>query len=174
MTTAVAQDRRVDTLVGLLDELAVGQRELLVAVESKIAAMRSGDPEAIRDATLKEQAIVRHMSEREDLRRQLTINIARGYGVGAPAARRMSASQLADRIGSTGGARIRKAAAALKDVTTEVAQRNHVAQLIAQNVLRHMKLAFQSMTSGMTASLGYGHSGQTYTGVGERIFDAVG
>lgn len=174
MTTAVAQDKRVATLVGLLDELAVGQRELLQAVEAKIAAMRSGDPEAIRDATMPEQAIVQRMTEREELRRQLTINIARGYGVGAPAARRLSAAQLADRVGGASGERIRRAAASLKEATEKVAQRNHVAQLIAQNVLRHMKLAFQSMTGGASTALGYGQSGETYISAGDRIFDAVG
>lgn len=173
MKTAVTQDRRVSTLVDLLGELAAGQRELLGAVEAKIAAMRQGNPDAIRAATLREQAIVARMTERENLRRQLAANIARGYGIGAESARRMSAGQLADRIGGAEGGRIRRSAEELRELTLQVTRRNHVAELIAQNVLRHVKLAFEAMTSGMRAALGYCPSGETYTG-GDRLFDAVG
>jgi len=174
MSTTIAQDRRVSTLVDLLSDLCAGQRELLAAIEAKIDAMRRGNPEAIRDASLREQAIVARLTERENLRRQLAVNIARGYGMGADAARRMSAGQLAERIGGGEGGRIARAAEELKGLIAQVSSRNHVAELIAQNVLRHVKLAFAAMTEGARAALGYSLSGETYVGGCERILDAVG
>lgn len=173
MKTSQTSERRVTALLELLGELADGQRDLLAAIEEKIAAMRRGSPEAIRDATLREQEIVTRMTDRENLRRQLTVNIARGYGVGADAARRLSAAQLADRIGGTDGARIRSAAQAMKEQAVEIARRNHVAQLIAQNVLRHVKLAFAAMTEGRR-HFGYSASGNACVAGCERILDAVG
>jgi len=172
--TNTMQDRRTATLVDLLNELAAGQRDLLAVIEAKIVAMRQGNPEAIREATLREQAVVVRMTERESLRRQLAVNIARGYGVGADAARRMSAAQLADRIGGSEGGRIRRAAEELKTLTRQVTSRNHVAELIAQNVLRHVKIAFESITGGVREALGYSPIGHTYAGGRERILDAVG
>jgi len=173
MKASQTSERRVTALLELLGALADGQRELLAAIEEKIAAMRRGSPEAIRDATLHEQDIVTRMTDRENLRRQLTVNIARGYGIGADAARKLSAAQLADRIGGTDGAQIRSAAKLMKDQAAQIARRNHVAQLIAQNVLRHVKLAFAAMTDGRH-QLGYSETGQACIAGCERILDAVG
>lgn len=173
MSTTLA-DKRITTLLDLLAELTAGHRELRAAVEGKIAAMRAGDPAAIRDAALVEQGIAQRLTERENLRRQLTVNIARGYGVGVEAARRMSAAQLAERIGGPDAERLREAAGGLKALVAEVARRNHVAELIAQNVLRHVKLAFAAMTAGAQTTTGYSPGGETRMGANELILDAVG
>lgn len=173
MVAVNTDKRRVETLVGLLDDLAQAHAALLEAVEAKIAAMRAADTPGITAAMAAEQAAVARIQERESLRRQLVENLARGYGISAAAARRMSAAQLAARLGGENGPAIAAAAQRLKEMTAKIAQRNHVAQLVSQNVLRHMKHVFAAMT-GRRSSAAYAGDGGMVVGVGERIFDAVG
>ncbi len=170
--TANKNDRRVPTLVRLLGDLAGAHEDLLAAIDAKIAAMRTADAEQIRAACLQESAIAERINEREGLRRQLVENIMRGYGLSPTAARRLSAAQIAARLGGRSGEDILTAAGRLKELTGAVTRRNHVAQLIAQNVLRHVKHVFTAMT-GAETSPGYTHAGESVA-CRPAIFDAVG
>ena len=166
--------RRIETLSGLLDEIAEAHKDLLDAVEEKIAAMRTADTERIKQAMEREQALVERIDEREGVRRQLTENIARGYGIGGAAARRLSVRKLADRVGGAQAEAIVAAGQRLQKLTAQIAQRNHVAQLISQNILRHMTQVFAAMTVSRDGAVGYSPAGDVFAGGGERIFDAVG
>ena len=173
MVTQGIEASRVDALAGLLEEIADAHGELLGAIDSKIEAMKSADTERIRAAMLKERDIVVRINEREGLRRQLTVNLARPFGISADRARTLSARQLSDRFAGVNGERIERAVETMRGLTDQIAQRNHVAQLISQNMLRHMKIIFASMTAP-AGGVGYSQVGDTQVAAGDRIFDLVG
>jgi hypothetical protein len=83
MSATLKADKRITTLLDLLAELTEGHRENL---RDRRRRQDRGDARgrsrAIRDAALVEQGIAQRLTERENLRRQLTVNIARGYGIG--------------------------------------------------------------------------------------------
>ena len=174
MVAPKADHRRVDSLVRLLNELAEAHEQLLGAVEEKIEAMRSADTDRIRQTIEREQTLVECIDEREGLRRQLTESIVRAYGLGAVAARRLSARQLAKRLGAPHAETILAAGRRLQELTARIARRNHVAQLISQNILRHMKHVFAAMTVARSGAVGYSPEGEAFVVGAEKIFDAVG
>ncbi len=165
---------RVATLVRLLDEIAELHAKLLAAIDLKIDAMKTADTDQIREAMLGEKRIVEQINEREGLRRQLTVNLGRSYGMSPERSRRMSALQIAERFAGTETARIESAVTKMRELTTQIARRNQVAQLVSQNILRHMRIVFASMTAPADGGVAYSADGQTNAATNERIFDLVG
>ncbi len=168
------ESSRINALVGLLNEIADMHAELLASIDRKIEAMRSADTERIRDAMMNEKQIVDRINEREGLRKQLTVNIARSFGVGAERVRRMSAKQLAERFAGPDSVRIDRAVERMRELTGQIGRRNHVAQLISQNILRHMRIVFASMTAPANGGVAYSPDGHANATTNERIFDLVG
>ncbi|MCA9253551.1 MAG: flagellar export chaperone FlgN [Phycisphaerales bacterium] len=165
---------RITTLVRLLDEIAELHVRLLAAIDAKIAAMKTADTDQIREAMLGEKAIVEQINEREGLRKQLTVNLGRSYGVSPQRARAMTAMQLAERFAGAEAPKIEAAVKRMRELTGQIARRNHVAQLVSQNILRHMRVVFASMTAPTTGGAAYSSDGQASVSANERIFDLVG
>ncbi len=165
---------RVATLVRLLDEIADLHVQLLAAIDAKIDAMKTADTDRIRQTMLGEQEIVERINEREGLRKQLTVNLGRSYGISPERARRMSATQIAERFAGSETARIEAAVSRMRDLTTQIARRNHVAQLVSENILRHMRIVFASMTAPADGGVAYSADGQSNAATNERLFDLVG
>jgi hypothetical protein len=174
MNAAHRNQARLQTLVRLLTDLAEAHEELLAAIERKIAALRAADFVAVRKALEEEERHLARIQEREGLRRQLTENIARGYGIGAAAAGRLSARQLAARIGGQVGSALVAAADRLKAVLNRLARRNHVARLITTSVLRHVEQIFAAMTAGPFSQPGYSRGGSACYRPSQNLFDLVG
>ena len=174
MAQQTQHSRQVETLVNLLNEIADTHEELLVAIQKKIDAMRTANESKIKAAVERERLLVLKIEEREGLRRQLTENIARGYGIGQTTARRLSAAQLASRIGGVGAGAIDNVAGRLKTLTGQISQCNHKAQVISQNILRHMRYVFSAMTLAEGNTNGYSRMGSVLGGTENRIFDAIG
>ncbi len=166
--------RQVSTLVGLLGEITEAYTVLVQLIEEKIEAMRRAETESIKQAVERERKLVFEIEQREGMRRQLTESIARSYGIGAAAARRLSAAQLAARIGGADADRIIAASGKLKKVTAQVARSNHMAQMVSQNVLRHLKHVFAAMTVTAEKETGYSRRGLNVGHANHGIFDAVG
>ena len=174
MVADTVQSRRADTLVALLNEIADAHERLLDVIEEKIQAMRKADTAAINAAVERERELVGFINDREGLRRQLTENIARSYGIGGPAARKLSARQLAKRMGAEADPKMDEATARLRDITARIARRNHTAAMISENVLRHVKHVFAAMTGADGTRSSYSSAGAVTAGAAHRIFDAVG
>jgi hypothetical protein len=174
MTAAKRDNARVSTLAQLLDELTKLHGALVQAVDERIAALRTSDFEALRAALEAEERLLERLRERDGLRRQLTENIARGYGIAPGGASKLSARQLAGRIGGANGAALIAAADRLKPVLEQLAQRNRLAQLITRNVLRHVEHLFAALTGGPNPQRDYGRGGAVSYRPGQIIFDTVG
>ena len=168
------ENSRITTLVRLLDEIAELHTRLLAAIELKIDAMKTADTEQIRQTMLGEKEIVEQINEREGLRKQLTVNLGRSFGVSPERARSMSAMQFAERFAGKEASRIENAVKKMRELTSQIASRNHVAQLVSQNILRHMRVVFASMTAPSTGGVAYSADGQANVSANERIFDLVG
>lgn len=174
MTAANRDNARLATLVKLLDELCEAHAALVRAVDERIAALRRADFVSLRLALESEQRLLDRIRERDGLRRQLTENIARGYGIAPAAAARLSARQLAGRIGGAKAAALIGAAERLKAILTDLAKRNRLAQLITSNVLRHVEHLFAALTLGPHALRDYSRGGSVAYAPGQIIFDTVG
>ncbi|GJM24655.1 MAG: hypothetical protein DHS20C16_10700 [Phycisphaerae bacterium] len=168
------ENSRITSLVRLMDELADLHVRLLAAIEVKIEAMKTADTERIRQAMLGEKEIVEQINEREGLRKQLTVNLGRSYGLSPQRARNMTAMQLAERFAGIEAPKIERAVKKMRELTSQIARRNHVAQLVSQNILRHMRIVFSSMTAPSSGGVAYSADGQANVSANERIFDLVG
>lgn len=173
-TTLVRTDKQVQTLATLMEEIVGLHQQLREGIEAKIEAMRAASTHRIELAIRQEQQIVDSIDDRESLRRRLTENIARSYGIGADAARRMNAAALADRFGGDQAPRIRAATERLVALTATIARRNDVAQRIAQSILGHMRCVFAAMTATESESNGYAADGAAPLADAHRVFDTVG
>lgn len=174
MTTRLQEDKRMSALLELLNQIADAHDRLLVVVEDKIAAMRGANVGRIEEVMRREQQIVQHIQEREGLRRQLTENIARGFGMSAEAVRRLTADAIADRFGAAQADSIRVAAARLRSITVRIAERNEMARKISEGICRHMKLIFAAITSSDGGLVRYGADGAPVASMKRQVFDAVG
>jgi hypothetical protein len=166
--------KRIRAMVSLLQELAAAHEELLQVVEGKIEALRRADAEGVKATSRQEDALVERINDRESLRRQLAENIVRGYGVAAAVARRLSAAQLAERIGGAEAELITTTADRLKGLMGQIDRRNQVARTIAQGVLGHLQHVFQAMTEADGEFAGYSPAGIVRAGRAQKILDAVG
>jgi hypothetical protein len=167
-------DKQVQALASLMEEIVGLHQELLTAVDAKIEAMRSANTHNIEQAIRRERQITDSINDREGLRRRLTENIARGFGVGGESARRMNAAMLADRFGGVYAAGIRGAAEQLKLLIAAVARRNDVAQRIARSILGHMRSVFSAMTATEGETACYAANGAARLIDAHRVFDTVG
>lgn len=174
MKTRVQDDKRVPAFLELMSQIADAHDRLLEVVEEKIAAMRGANVGRIEEVMRREQQIVQFIQEREGLRRQLTESIARGFGVSAEAARRMTADAIADRFGAAHADAIRAAAARLRSITARIAERNEIARRISEGICRHMKLIFAAITSSDGGLVRYGADGAPVASMKRQVFDAVG
>ena len=174
MVAAGVDKKRALALVELLRKLAEAHDELLEIVERKIAAMRTADTQRLTDIMRTEHTVIARIQEHEGLRRQLTENIARSYGISPAVARRLSAEQLAAKLGPEAATRIDVQTRRLRGLVGAIAKRNHVAQRISQGILRHMKHVFAAMTGEGSQRAVYAGDGEISVGAGETIFDTVG
>lgn len=174
MAAATDSNKRIKALAGVLNDLVEAHGSLLEVVENKIAAMRAADTERLKAEVAREECLVERINDREGLRHRLSEEIGRGYGIGPEAARRLSASQLAARVGRPYQDKINAAAQRLKDLTGRIARRNRVAQTISQTVLWHVKQVLMAMTVSPASATAYSPGGGLVGAGTRRIFDAVG
>src|SRR5512145_2113062 len=115
---------RLSELATVLERMAGLYGELTVLANDKVAHMGKGDLAALRTDVAREEALVRKSQEQDGLRRQLLEIIGRGYGIAAQAARRMTASQLLQRLEPAKRWELELAVGRLRTAARELAEAN--------------------------------------------------
>jgi len=166
--------RHVRDLVRLLNEQTRAHEELLAAVRDKVAAMKRADLHTMREMTIKEQALVRLIQEREGLRRQIMDLVGTDLGMAAREARSLTVSQLATRLPGESSPALMHAANRLRDVMHKVAQSNRVAQMACREVIDHMKWVFASVRPKDEPPVAYAGNGTLLGSASTRILEVMG
>jgi hypothetical protein len=173
-TKVSAISKHVRSLVQVLEELGVSHGELLDLIEQKTDAMKRADIETMGSLVDREQAVVKHINERNGLRRQLMEAIGSQIGIGPRNARLMTASQLAARLPEPEGRSIRGAAKKLGDAMTLVSKANRMAGAISRGILAHLKAVFAAVSTPENQKAGYTDAGGAVSANDPLLFEAVG
>ena len=90
------------------------------------------------------------------------------------AARALTLSQLASRVGPPHREKLLAAGQALRGLATQVAQANRVAGVVAREVINHLSWVFRSVRPEDAGRVGYTHGNAAAPVADSRIFEAVG
>ncbi|MCP4247621.1 MAG: flagellar protein FlgN [bacterium] len=161
-------------LIRVLTELETLHQSLAELIDRKIDRMRSGDVTEINACTAREQELVGRIGEQEGLRRVLTDRIARSFGMSPQKARRMTASQLAERMAQPWASELLAVAERLQRLTTRIENRNRMAGRLSGAILEHMDAVLSAMTAPRPATGAYGRQGVRLSAGPTRLFETVG
>ncbi|MCK4658380.1 MAG: flagellar export chaperone FlgN [Phycisphaerae bacterium] len=174
MSNTETTNQRLPELLVVLSRLADLHGELLGVIRGKIEHMRTGNTSELRADTIREESLVKTISEQEGLRCRLMGEIGCGYGISPQAARRMSARRLAQRVEAGLRSRLEEGADRLQGVVREVSHVNHIATLVAQQVLHHMRCMFEAVTAADEPPTTYSPHGQVVPEAPHRLFEITG
>jgi hypothetical protein len=165
---------RISELAVLLDRIAGTYRELSALAREKVTQMGAADILALRANADREKELVRKAQEQDGLRRQLMEIIGRGWGMGAQSARRMTASQLLQRVEASQRGEIERAVKNLRQSSGELSEAHRTAGLVASAVLTHLREVFAAISRLDDAPNVYAPNGRVSPGGARRIFEATG
>lgn len=166
--------KRSSELLLVLERLTELHTRLLRLIHEKIEHMRAGDAERLQACAASEEFLIKTIGEQEGLRRQLTDDLGRGWGIEPQAARRMSARQLGDTIDDRVRADFADATDRLRDVVGKVADVNRVATLIAQQVLHHLRCVFEAVAMPDEQPATYSPHGRRVKRETRQLFEMMG
>lgn len=165
---------RLRDLLRLLEDLHALHGELLETVNSKVAALRGADREALAAIVEREGGLIERVQERESCRRLLMDQIGRELGMSGPQARKLTASQLAVRLDQAGAAKLMLAAQSLRGVAVQLSKANRMAGAISREMVKHFERIFESVRQTGCSALGYAHNGNLVSALEHKLVDAVG
>ena len=161
-------------LIRVLSGLEALHQGLAELIDQKIDRMRAGNVAEINACTTREQELVGRIGEQEGLRRVLTDRIARSFGMSPQKARRMTASQLAERMAQPWASELLALAGRLQRLTARIENRNRMAGRLSGAILEHMDVVLSAMTAPGPASGAYGRRGACLPAGPTRLFETVG
>ena len=173
MTRAI-EPMRLRDLLTLLGQIERLHNELAVLVKAKVDAMKCADMRTLQQHTEQEQNLVKRIQEREGLRHQLMDVIGEQLGLSPRSARTLTVSQLVSRIPKRQQNVILESAERLKDAVSKVARANHVAGMVARELVDHLRRVFAAVRPKGEHGTGYTGEGEAAPQSGNRIFEAVG
>jgi FlgN protein len=165
---------RVRDLVRLLDQMASLYGQMFTFIDEKLAAMRRSDDVAMTSASGKEQLLADRLAEREGLRKQLMDAVGEEIGLASKSGRRLTVSQLANRLTGADKAALLASADRLRQQVAKVSQANRVAGVVAREVVNHLRWIFAAVRPGDEKPTGYSKSGVVMSQSAGPMFDAVG
>lgn len=165
---------RVRDLVRLLDQMRSLYGQMFTLIDEKLAAMRRSDVEAMTHAGTKETVLADRLGEREGLRKQLMDAVGEEIGLASRSGRRLTVSQLANRLADRDKAALLAAADRLRREVAKVAQANRVAGVVAREVVSHLRWVFAAVRPCEEEPAGYSKSGVVVSRSAGPMFDAVG
>jgi len=171
---AATNEQRMAQVATVLGELKRLHGELGFVVQQKLDAMRKADTDAIHAATAREEFLAQRIREQEGLRRQILQLIGEANGMPAARARAMTIRELAELAAEPLRSRLLAAGAALRETVVETAERNRVAAIVSQEMLKHFRQVYQVMARTNGVQGGYSWTGRAETRPGMAVFEAVG
>ena len=139
------EPKRLSDLLKLLEQLRLLQVKLLETVWTKVSAMKRADIAAMREQGLREERMAKKLQSHEGVRRRILDRIGEDLGMQPGAARALTLSQLASRVGPPHREKLLAAGQALRGLATQVAQANRVAGVVAREVINHLSWVFRSV-----------------------------
>jgi|GEM_PF-1066997 len=165
---------KVRDLVRLLDQMRSLYAQMFAVIDEKLMAMRRSDVDAMAHAAAKERVLADRLSEREGFRKQLMDAVGDEIGLTGRSGRRLTVSQLANRLEDHHRAGLLAAADRLRKEVSKVAQANRVAGVVAREVVNHLQWVFAAVRPGEEEPSEYSKSGAVVSRSAGPLFDAVG
>lgn len=163
-----------DELVMVLNRLEKLHARLAEAIDGKIDRMRVCDVAGINECMGREHELVGQVGEKEGLRRVLTDRIGRAFGMSPQKARRLTATQLAQKLPAPQAERLLESAGRLQELTRRIARRNRVAGRLSGQMLEHLDTVLSAVTAPSDRHGAYSSGGRSAGSAPRRLFEAVG
>ncbi len=170
-------EKRIDglrDLIRLLGRITTTNEALLLRINEKIDSMKRADIESLRLATLAEQRLVQEIEDHNGIRRPLMDRVGVSLGFGPGVGRRMTVSQLLERLPEKSASALIAEATRLRDVMVQVTRANRAAGTICETMLGHLSEVFSSAASWGQEATGYSNRGGLVATREARIIEAVG
>ena len=171
------QDRqrsRLRDLDNLLNDLASLHEELLEVLQRKLVAMRQNGVDTIHECVAREGELASRITDREGLRRRLTVLIGSDLGIDENEARRLSIRRLASRVDEQQKLKLLVAGERLSALLKEIAKVNAVVGEFAGRMLEHYRAVFGQITQGIVQPPVYVRGADRPQPVAAQVIDAVG
>ena len=160
----------IDALLGL----EAIHTDLIEMIDAKIEHMRQANVVGMNACVARERDLVRSIGEQEGRRRVTVERLGRAFGMASSQAKRLTASQLAQRMPEDRGCLLMAVADRLKQLTDKATRRNHVAGTLGRGVLKHMDGILSAMTAPQQSGGAYSAGGRSVAQSPQRLFETVG
>lgn len=165
---------RVRDLVRLLDQMRSLYEQMFTVIDAKLSAMRRSDVAAMTHSGTQERVLSDRLGEREGLRKQLMDAVGEEIGPAGRSGRRLTVSQLANRLNEQDRVALLAAADRLRREVAKVSQANRVAGVVAREVVNHLQWVFAAVRPGAEEPSGYSKSGVVVSRMAGPMFDTIG
>ena len=166
---ARAQDlaRLLVAMDGLCEELGRVLRE-------KNECMTRADLDGMRLLSVREKDLTDTLHERNGLRKQLMMALARSVGVDSSAGRVLTITHLATKLPHAEGEALRAAADRLRRTLFAMAQTHRVGAAACREILHHLGSVFASIRPKLDEPVAYTRGGAARGAGAERVMTAAG
>ena len=144
-------------------------KQLTELANTKLAAMRQADTNALNACAAREEELLREVFRMEQARNAVLARLAQSLH--CPNVR---LTEIAARLPEPLASSLRARSLALKEIAGELQRRNKLAAIVAQNLQGHIRGVFADVASATQESLVYGPQGQHEMSSPRRWVDAVG
>ena len=173
MNAAGAVINHLQQLEGLLGELLGLHRELLEAVQAKLAAMRGGDPQGMTACVTREGELIKRIHQCDGRRRQAMVEVGQVLGIDPRQAATMQMTQITGRIEGPQADRLDHIRKQLLACMTELGKVNTYCRLLAERMLSCHRALFEEATRGTPSQVVYDLGGKNKPSVAAQVLDAT-
>ncbi len=157
-----------ENMAGLHGQL----RELLALAQEKLTALRSADADTLRSCAAREALVLQQVFRDEQERRASLARLAQCLPV--PDEHRQSLEHIANLLPEPFSSALRARNAALREVATQLQEKNKLAARVAHNLQSHIRSVFAELAKANQESVVYGPKGQHEQRNVRSWLDAVG
>lgn len=165
-----------DALARQLDENVAGLhsrlRQLLELAQEKLAALRSANADALQSCAARESNLLEQVLHNEQERTAVLARLAQTLHL--PAEHKQSLEHIADLLAEPRRSALRARNAALRDVATQLQEKNKLVARVAHNLQSHIRGVFAALAKVNQESIVYGPKGQHEQRNIRSWLDAVG
>jgi len=158
----------LDTLTALGELLT----QLLGVAGRKLAAMRAAEAKTLQQCAAEEHGVLQELFERERQRDAVLARLAQSLHW--PDSRRVSLSEVAQRLPEPFSSRLRARIAGLRTVAVALKEKNRLAAAVARNLHQHLRAVFEDLAQANQETVGYGPNGKHEQRNRQAWVDAVG
>ena len=169
-----AESKRVRDLQRLLEQLCTLHEELFALIDSKVDSMRRADVQALTECSAREIALTQRLAERESVRGQLMDAIGVEFGMPGRAGRKLTVSQLAERLVEPQRGTLVAAADRLRGRVFKVMQANRMAGAVSLELLNHLRWVMNAVRPRPEKPAAYSVDGALVSSGPSALLELVG